>query len=87
MWQKQPQTLVGSIKQEDIKLKCLHRCQKGWGIGGPLNFSSYVLSLAQLMMSPQYAAGPEIQSRYKIVFKHNKLKLLIQIIILLEMLE
>ena len=47
---------------------------KGGGrIGGPLNFPLYVLSLAQLMMPPQYVVGPKIQSWYKIVFKHSKL--------------
>ena len=59
---------------------------KGGGIGGPLNFPLYVLSLAQLMMPPQYAVGPELQSWYTIVFKYSKLKFLIQIIILIEML-
>ena len=59
---------------------------KGGGIGWRLNFPLYVLPLAQLMMPPQYVVGPEIQSWYKIVFKHSKLKFLVQIIILLEML-
>ena len=60
MWQKQPQTLVGSINKKTSNSN-VYTGVKGGGIGGPLNFPLYVLSLAQLMMPPQYVVGPEIQ--------------------------
>ena len=59
MWVKQAQTLVGSMNKKTLK-SYVYTGVKGQG--GLFDFPLYVLSLAQLMMPPQYAVRPEIQS-------------------------
>ena len=59
MWVEQTQTLVGSMNKKTLKAYGYTGVK---GQGGLFDSPLYVLSLAQLMMPPQYVVGPKIQS-------------------------